>query len=274
MVFQIYRTILRMSLFAALAVSADQGFAACSRVITVPVASTGRSVIISGKQIDGIYPDLLRSLMEKEACKFALSAVPRARLELMFETGRADLLIPASRTPKRDEHGIFIPMIFNRATLISLDSNRPVITSAQDLLDKKDLKVALVRGFDYGPAYQDLIKELSRQKRLYLDADPLSVARLLKAGIADITIMAPSILAGAIMDDGRVQEMLEKLRFEPIPELPWGDSGAYISKKSLGAEDTATLKDILEQVAKSGMVWKGFQRYYPANVLKESIRPR
>ncbi|BBB64420.1 hypothetical protein UNDYM_0167 [Undibacterium sp. YM2] len=263
-----------MSLFAALAVSADQGFAACTRVITVPVASTGRSVIISGKQIDGIYPDLLRSLMEKEACKFALSAVPRARMELMFETGRADLLIPASRTPKRDEHGIFIPMIYNRATLISLESNRPVISSVQDLLDKKDLKVALVRGFDYGPAYQDLIKELSRQKRLYLDADPLSVARLLKAGIADITIMAPSILAGAIMDDGRVQDMLEKLRFEPIPELPWGDSGAYISKKSLSAEDSLALKDLLEQVAKSGMVWKGFQRYYPANVLKESIRPR
>ncbi|MFZ6638425.1 substrate-binding periplasmic protein [Undibacterium sp. TC4M20W] len=271
---QMQIAVLRIILFAALLACAPQIFAACSRIINVPVASTGRSVIINGEQIDGIYPDLLRSLMEKEACKFALAAVPRARMELMFETGRADLLIPASRTPKRDEHGIFIPMIYNRATLISLESNRPVISSVQDLLDKKDLKVALVRGFDYGPAYQDLIKELSRQKRLYFDTDPLSVARLLKAGIADITIMAPSILAGAIMDDGRVQDMLDKLRFEPIPELPWGDSGAYISKKSLGAEDTAALKDLLEQVAKSGMVWKGFQRYYPANVLKESIRPR
>lgn len=274
MVFKIHSTILRMFLFVALALPAAGSFAACTRVITVPVAATGRSVIINGEQIDGIYPDLLRSLMEKEACKFALAAVPRARMELMFETGRADLLIPASRTPKRDEHGIFIPMIYNRATLISLESSRPAITSAQGLLDKKDLKVALVRGFDYGPAYQDLIKELNRQKRLYLDADPLSVARLLKAGIADITIMAPSILAGAIMEDGRVQDMLDKLRFEPIPELPWGDSGAYISKKSLSQEDAAALKDMLEQVAKSGMVWKSFQRYYPANVLKESIRPR
>lgn len=235
---------------------------------------TGRSVIINGKQIDGIYPDMLRGLVEKEACKFTLSAVPRARLELLFETGRADLLIPASRTPKRDEHGIFIPMVYNRATIISIDGNRPAITSAQDLLDKKDLKVALVRGFDYGPAYQDLIRELTRQKRLYFDSDPLSVARLLKAGIADLTIMAPSILAGVIMDDARVQDMLDKLRFEPIPELPWGDSGAYISKKSLSPEDTLALKDLLEQVAKSGMVWKGFQSYYPAHVLKESIRPR
>jgi polar amino acid transport system substrate-binding protein len=158
--------------------------------------------------------------------------------------------------------------------LISIESNRPTITSLQDLLDKKDLKVALVRGYDYGTAYQDLIKELTKQGRLYLDVDPVSVARLLKAGISDVTIMAPSILAGAIMEDGRVQDMLDKLRFESIPELPWGDSGAYISKKSLNMEDSAALKDMLEQVAKSGVVWKSFQRYYPAHVLKEGIRPR
>ncbi|MFZ6777932.1 substrate-binding periplasmic protein [Undibacterium sp. Ji83W] len=269
-----HTAVIRIVLFAVLLAFAAQTFAACSRVINVPVAPTGRSVIINGEQIDGIYPDMLRSLMEKEACKFALSAVPRARQELLFETGRADLLIPAGRTPKRDEHGIFIAMIYNRATIISIDGNRPAITSAQDLLDKKDLKVALVRGFDYGPAYQDIIKELTRQGRLYLDTDVVSVARLLKSGIADLTIMAPSIIAGNIMDDVRVQDMLDKLRFEPIPELPWSDSGAYISKKSLSVEDTASLKDMLEQVAKSGAVWKGFQRYYPASVLKESIRPR
>lgn len=264
--------LLRIFLFCSVSVFGAQALAACSRAINVPLAATGRSVMINGEKIDGIYPDILRNLTE--TCKFNLTAVPRARMELMFETGRADLLIPASRTPKRDEHGTFIPMIYNRATLISIDSNRPVITSTQDLLDKKDLKVVLVRGFDYGPAYQDLIRQLNKQGRLFFDADPLSVARLLKAGIADVTIMAPSILAGAMMDDARVQDMLDKLRVEPIPELPWGDSGAYISNRSLNKEDKAALKDLLEQVAKSGTVWRGFMRHYPASVLLESIRPR
>ncbi|MFZ6745127.1 substrate-binding periplasmic protein [Undibacterium sp. JH2W] len=272
MSFQINLPALRILLLCSLMALAQQAFAVCSRVISVPVAATGRSVLINGDNIEGIYPDILRSL--GDACKFTLTAVPRARLELLFETGRADLLIPASRTAKRDEHGIFIPLVYNRATLISMESNRPVIVSMQDLLDKKDLKVALVRGFDYGPAYQDIIKELGKQGRLYFDADPLSIARLLKAGISDLTIMAPSILAGAIMDDARVQDMLDKLRYEPLPELAWGDSGVYISKKSLSNEDRAALKEMLEQVAKSGVVWKSFQRYYPAHVLKESIRPR
>ncbi|MFZ6675999.1 substrate-binding periplasmic protein [Undibacterium sp. Xuan67W] len=192
----------------------------CSRTVNVPVSATGQSVTINGDVIGGIYPDILRSI--KEGCTFVLTPVPRARLELMFETGKADLLIPASKTPRRDEFGIFIPLVYNRATLISIDPTRLPIKTAQELLDRRDIKVAAVRGYDYGPAYLDLLKELGKQGRLAMEADPLSVARILKSGVVDVVIMAPSILAGVIMSDGRVQDMLEKLRFEPINELPWG----------------------------------------------------
>lgn len=247
--------------------------AACSRAILVPVAPTGQSVIIESDTIKGIYPDLLRVLSDKEACAFNFSAVPRARLEVLFETGRADLLIPASKTPKRDAHGVFVPLIQNRAMLISLQSNRASIASAQDLLDQSNLKVAVVRGFDYGPAYQELVAALEKQGRVIMEVDGLSVARLLKAGTVDATIMAPSIVAGAMQDDERVRDLITSLRFESLRELPWGTSGAYISNRSLSAEDKAALQAALERAARSGVVWKGFQQYYPPAVLQGSIRP-
>jgi len=247
--------------------------AACSRVINVPISATGHSVIIDGDAISGIYPDLLRGLADKEGCTVALSAVPRARLEVLFETGRADLLIPASKTPRRDASGTFVALIHNRATLISLQSKRAAMTSARELLDQPALKVALVRGFDYGPAYQELVTALGQQGRLILEVDALSVARLLKSGVADVTIMAPSILAGALPGDERVRDLLDKLRFEAIDELPWGDSGVYLSNTALSPPDKAALQEALERAAKSGTVWKAFQRYYAPSVLKASIRP-
>ena len=248
-------------------------YAACSRAILVPVASTGQSVIIEGNTIKGIYPDLLRSVSDKEGCTFNFTAVPRARLELLFETGRADVLIPASKTPKRDTHGVFVPLIQNRAMLISLQSNRAPIGSAQELLEQSNLKIVLVRGFDYGPAYQELVAALEKQGRLILEVDGLSVARLLKAGTVDATIMAPSIVAGAMQDDDRVRDLITSLRFESLRELPWGTSGAYISNRSLSTEDKAALQVALERAARSGVVWKGFQQYYPPAVLQGSIRP-
>lgn len=247
-------------------------YSACSRVINVPISATGRSVIINGDSITGVYPDVLRAATPTEGCSFVFSAVPRARLEAMFEVGDADLLIPASRSPRRDEQGVFVPLIFNRAVLISVGPDRPVIQNAQQLLDRRDIRVAFVRGYDYGAAYQSLLKELSKQGRVFMEVDAAAIVRLMEAGSVDATIMAPSILAGAMLVGSRT--LLPKLRYEPMAELPWGDSGAYISKRSVSPADRIELQELLEASVKSGAIWKAFQSYYPPEILSGSIRPR
>lgn len=247
--------------------------AACSRDIVVPVSSIGASVIINGSGISGIYPDILRKLGAKAGCNFIFSAVPRARLEALFNTGKADLLLPASNTPQRDRYGEFVPLIANRPLLISLNSARPPILSMQELIERREIRVALVRGYDYGDTYQALIAELTKQGRLFLEVDTLSVARLLQGGYVDATVMAPTILNGIAQADPRVSGMLDKLRLEALPELPWGQSGAYLSNSSLTPQDKATLRELLERAARSSAVMDGFHRYHSQQLLSNSIRP-
>lgn len=249
-------------------------YAGCSRDIVVPVSSTGVSVIVGNGTFSGIYPELFRSLGPRAGCHFLFTAAPRARQELMFETGKADVLLPATRTTSRDQHGVFVPMIGHRAVLISLQSQRPQIANAQDLLDRRDLRVAVVRGFDYGEPYQALVRELARQGRLFTEVDANAVARLLFVGAVDVTIMGPTILAGAINRESRVTGMLDRLRLEPIPELPWQQTGVYVSRHSLSPDDRATLLELLERAAKSNAVIEGFQRYHRPEILEESVRPR
>lgn len=248
-------------------------WAGCSRTIQVPVSPTGLSVIVDDDAIKGIYPDLLRNLEDRTGCRLALTVVPRSRLEVLFETGRADLLIPASKTPKRDALGSFVPLIRNRAMLISLRTDRAPIKSIAEWLERPGLKLAVVRGFDYGPAYQELLSALGQQGRLVPEGDAVSVARQLKSGAADATIMAPSILAGALQDDERVADLHDKLQFEALRELPWGESGVYLSNSALSAPDKALLRAALERAARSGVVWKAFQQYYAPAVLNGSIAP-
>lgn len=247
----------------------------CSRTINVPIAPIGLSVVVADDHsVTGVYPDVLRGAELKEGCSFNFSVVPRARLDVLFDAGQADLLIPASKSPRRDKQGVFVPLIVSRATVISMLSDRPAFHNAKELLEQRELKVAVVRGFDFGPAYQALVKELTSQGRVVQDVDALSVARLMQAGVVDLTIMAPSILVGAIQGEAKTDGLLEKLRFEPIEELPWGDSGAYISRTALSDADQKALRNLLERSASSGAVWKAFQRYYPAKALTGSIRPR
>ncbi|MBA4341464.1 MAG: hypothetical protein C0423_04850 [Methylibium sp.] len=246
--------------------------AQCSRAIKVPLAPIGLSVTINEPNIGGVYPELLRSL--GGSCSFDFQVVPRARMEALFESGQADLLIPASRSPRRDEFGVFVPLVQARATLISLNSERPPLRSLQDLLAQRDLRVALVRGFDYGSVYQSMIQELRQQGRLSLEVDALSVARMLDAGMADITVMAPSILTGTLVTESRVRHLLGRLRIEPIEDFPWTDSGVYLSKRALNEADRVALAALFERSGRSGVTWRSFQQHYPASSLDGSIRPR
>ena len=247
--------------------------AGCTRDISVPVSASGASVIAEGHEIKGIYPDLLRDMARKAGCKFVFTVVPRARQVAMYRIGQADILVPASRTPERDKLGTFVPMIYNRPMLISIAGNRAPIASGQELLDRRELRVAVVRGFDYGERYTSLVNELGKQGRLFSEVDVAAVARLLHAGAVDLTILGPTLMAGAIRREPRVQGLQERLRVEPIPELPWKYSGAYISH-ALSKEDQRTLHEALEKISKTSQVMEGYLRYFSADVLTDNVRPR
>ncbi|CDG82622.1 substrate-binding periplasmic protein [Janthinobacterium agaricidamnosum] len=263
------RVLIGLAMTCSLPASAE-----CTRDIIVPLSPIGASVVVNGTSVSGIYPELLRNIGAKVGCNLVFSAVPRARLEAMFETGKADVLIPAISTPRRDQQGWFVPLLGHRPMLLSVQSSRPAITSVQDLIERRDIRVALVRGYDYGDAYQALAKELLKQGRLFYEVDTLSVARLMQGGFVDATIMGPTMLAGTAQNDARVQGLVDKLRVEALPELPWGSSGAYISRKSLKPEDQAQLRELLEKMAKSNALLESFQRHHRSEFLTTSIRPR
>lgn len=57
--------------------------------------------------------------------------------------------------------------------------------------------------------------------------------------------------------------------------LPWGESGAYVSRRSaLSPADRQRALEMLERIGRSGAAWRAFQRYYPEANLGESVRSR
>ncbi len=190
----------------------------CSRPIRVPMAPIGMSVVTSGGEVSGVYPDLLRKVSAETGCQFDFVVVPRARVEAMFAGSGADVLVPATRTSQRDLHGDFIPMMKARAMLISISSDRAPVESLTELGERRELRVAVVRGFDYGEPYQQLLRTLKAQRRLVVEADPAAVVRTLERNLADVTVMAPSILAGTLLQDSKARPLLDRLRLEAMAE--------------------------------------------------------
>ncbi len=253
----------------------------CSRPIQVPVAPIGLGVTVVGGHVGGIYPDLLRVLASKEGCALNFPVVPRARQEMMYELGLADVLLPARRSTRRDGFGLFVPLIQTRAALVTLQGTKAHGAGLAHLhsladLQQQELHVAIVRGYDYGDAYQALVTELRSQGRLEEVADPVSLARALDAGIADLAIVTPTIVTGALRGgDAALKAWLPRVQVTTLDDLPWGESGIYVSNKSsLNAADRALLHASLLQLAKTGVAWREFQRYFPEETLRQTVRPR
>lgn len=233
----------------------------------------GLSVSFDGERAGGIYPTLLAELSRSAGCEFLIRRVPRARLQKMFETAQADLLMPASASPARESDGEFVPLIQVRTSLITVTRDRPLPRSLAELVAQPDYKVAVVRGFSFGPVYDNLVATLRAEKRLVEEPDTVGVARALRLGMAHASVMNASIFIGTLVTEAEVTPLLKQVRADPLEELGWSESGLYLSRHSLNDADRRTLRQTFGQAARSGRVWQLFTDAYPPGSLGSSIRP-
>lgn len=247
--------------------------AGCSRAIAVPMAPIGLSVSFDDERGGGVYPALLREMSAGIGCDFQMQRVPRARLQKMFEAGQADLLIPASASPAREHDGEFVPLIQVRASLLTLARERSAPRSLAELVGQPDFKLAIVRGFSFGVAYDNAVTVLRAQKRLVEEADVAGVARALRQGLAQGTVMTASILIGTLVQETELSPLVRQVRIEPLEELGWSESGVYLSRHTLNDSDRRRLRQAFVQQAKAGRVWQLFNDNHPPGSLGGSIRP-
>jgi len=259
-----------LSLCAAMPAVAE-----CSRPLQVPVAPIGQSVTVTDGKVGGIFPELLRAEAAKAGCQIEFQVVPRSRLEKLFELGQADLLLPARRSARRDEYGDFVAMIRSRAVLLAIEPRVPAIRSAAELLQHVELRVGVVRGYDYDDSYQQLLRQLAVQQRLTEATDPVSLARMLDSGTIHVAVVTPTAVTGALRASGKWAPLIERLHAIPVEELSWGESGAYVTRHAVLSEaDRQRARAMLEHIAKSGAAWREFQHYFPEPNLSESVRAR
>lgn len=268
------KAMVRSGLWAAwvLAAAGTQA-AGCTRPIEVPMAPVGLSVSFDGERHGGVYPSLLRELGPATDCQFQIQRVPRARLQKMFENGQADLLLPASASPGREVDGEFVPLVQVRASLLTLNRDRPAPRSLAELIAQPDYRLAVVRGYSFGPAYDGAVATLRAQKRLVEESDTPGVARALRQGLAQGTVMTANILIGTMVQEPELSPLIRQVRVEPLDELGWSESGVYLSRHSLNEADRRRLRQAFIQTAKSGRVWQLFNDHHPPGSLGGSIRP-
>ncbi|RZJ10664.1 MAG: hypothetical protein EOP39_08150 [Rubrivivax sp.] len=236
------------------------------------MAPVGLSVRFDGAQGAGIYPALLQEVGAAAGCEFRIYRVPSARLQKMFETARADVMVPASVAAQRDAHGEFIPLVQVRASLLAFAASKPVPSSLAELVAQPRFKLAVVRGFTYGAAYDRTLATLRAQRRLVEEPDAAGVARALRRGLAHASVMTAHLFVGTLALEADLAPLIAHLQVQPLKELDWAESGIYLSHR-LPEADRHALRQALRQAVRSGRIWRLFNEGYPPGSLVASMRP-
>jgi len=249
--------------------------ARCERALVVPVAPTGFNVqVLPDGQVRGVYPDLLRSLEPALGCSFSFPIVPRPRQSLMFfETGEADLFLPASRTAERDQKAEFLPMLRLTPTLITFGaSTEAPPASVEALVARKEWRAVVVRSYTWGSEYERLLRRLEEQHRVDVVADLKTLGQMLRAGRVQFTILPPTLLHSALQDGISEARATQDFRFQLLSGLPPSEVGTYLSTSTLDAETRRRLRRLIEQALAEGRLLQIMGRYYPAEVLKADVQ--
>ena len=84
------------------------------------------------------------------------------------------------------------------------------------------------------------------------------------------TIMTPTLFSGFLRTEAILKNLEGRVRYDKLDELPWTDSGIYISKSSLQLSDQIFLTTQMEKAASTDVIWKSYVNVYPANVVIDS----
>lgn len=244
------------ALLASLLACHAHAVAACSRPITIAISGQGSDMVVKeNRNVSGAMAEVLEDVTRRSGCTFDYQFMPRVRAISLFMAGDIDVLPAAVQTAERDKVGRFVTFSSAQVAAIGLRQR-----FAQIGLPDKTLKgsylVNVVRGHDYGPAYKALLQSLRAQGRLEEVVDPLTAARKLARGRADVILIAP----GAFVEATEQAGIDNALQAVPMASIPAFLAGIYLSRSSLIASDREQLAASLSDPGLKQRYWQAMSK--------------
>ncbi len=212
-----------------------------------------------GDKYTGLDFDIAEAVAQKMNCKIKYEEVPWKRCLAGIEAGQYDGAGSASKNAEREKFAHFTNSYISTANAFFTTKETAAnykLTKMADLLNQKNFKLAVVRGYDYGSEYQELLKNPAFKAILdEADSEEQSFKKI-AAGRAQGTFsneyVGVSTLKSISLNDKIVLSGFK---------LPSDDSFFMFSKKSRDDKFISDFNAALEEIKKDGSYQKILDAY-------------
>ncbi len=210
----------------------------------------------------GINKDVVTELFNRVKLDYKIEVLPRARISSMLEEGSLQIAISTIENPERAEYLYFVPYFSEKNdVLVRSDTD---ISTEDELLSRRDIKVGIVRGYYYGEHYTELIKKLEDRKMIVQAKDTEHLYEMLEEDWIQVTFNnASSYLF--YFDFYNIKDINI---YDWAPEEEPLVRNLVFSKKYFSSEDVVRFQKTIDGMIEDGTLYKIFKRFLPEDNAK------
>jgi polar amino acid transport system substrate-binding protein len=211
------------------------------------------------QQIRGLDVELLNAIFQRAGYQARFSEMPWARVLHELQFGTVQLAMSANITAERQQYARFSHPYREEETVIVVrrqDAGRwRGITTLEQLAIIPDFQIGVLKGFDYGNTFRQLMTRPEMQPRLQMRLRLEQLLKMLRGGRIQGFIVDPNGLQEWQDKDGVQDELHILLRLELTPVH------LMLSKKSTTEAQLQRLNQAIDQLKQSPEYQQILDRY-------------
>lgn len=221
------------------------------------------------QSFSGIDKDVIEALARRSGCILEQRLDSRVRIWDQLARGTLDITVSGVETAERLKLAEFYPYISTRNFALLRKTLAPQFTGAEAFLAAREHRIAVVRGFRYGPQLDALIQQLREQGRVDEVADMPTLLRVLKAGRVSLIFVHPFILAPW---QAELEPDFKLLDWAPTDHVV---GALVVARNRVSAADRQLLRQHLDAMLLDGEVLQILRRHLSPEMSEQLLyRPK
>ncbi len=208
----------------------------------------------------GIDKDVVDEVARRLGCTIDASVDSRVRIWAGFGGGSIDMSVSAIPLPEREKIGRFVPYMTGRNFVLLHKELSGRLHSMDSFLADPQYKIAVVKSYKHGHAYEVWLAKLREQGRVFETADHLAMMRLFKLGRVDAVMATPTTWYPLVKQE-QLAGTYSVMDWAPRENMV---SGLVLSRQNVDAATVARFSQAIHAMREDGTLRRIFERHTDA----------
>lgn len=216
----------------------------------------------------GIDKDVVDELARRLGCSLDVTVDSRVRIWAGLANGNVDMSVSAIPLPEREKIGRFVPYMIDRNFVLLHKQLGNRLRGMDSFLADPQYKIAVVKSYKHGPAYEAWLTRLRAQGRVFETPDYRSMMRLFKLGRVDAVMATPTSWYPLVQQEqlGGTYSVMDWAPHENMV------SGLVLSRRNVDEATVARFSQAVRAMRDDGTLRRIFERHTDAERAAQMIQ--